>query len=261
MFFYQGGAGKRRFALVRWGCAGNNTRDGGRLMLAEVRPNKVLMALCSFRLVDPEMCMSLISVLMTGRQHIYNLRIMKGMYVDQSRNLLVKEAVKDGASHILFLDDDMTWPADLLSRLLAHNLPIVGGQYFRRYEPYDTACGTWDDASSTSITPLRSLPTGVAEVGCLGMGATLIRMEVIQKMAAWFNDELWFRSDTIGEDVHFCARARQLGIPVCVDGSLVCGHFVNSQIVAGHWEHYHREQNPWTLPAPTPAQALAEASK
>jgi hypothetical protein len=51
-----------------------------------------------------------------------------------ARNHLADVAVNviDGASHILFLDSDMTFPPDTLQRLLDHKVPIVGADYVKR---------------------------------------------------------------------------------------------------------------------------------
>ena len=65
---------------------------------------------------------------------------VSGSMLAQVRTGLVLRAMKAEATHMLFLDDDMEFPPDLLHRLLRHNKPVVGCNYSRRtVPPYPTA--------------------------------------------------------------------------------------------------------------------------
>lgn len=196
---------------------------------------------------DPEQCFAFSHVLLhafaTGV--LRTVRYRKWMYIDQARNELVAEVLDNpGATHVLFLDDDMTFLPDLVARLLAHEKPVVGGMYFTRVAPHDVVCG---DFYGDQARNLSYLPQGLTTVGWVGGGVMLIEVSVLEAMASPSEaiNRLpdgsvgWFRSDHGGEDVHFCRHLRDMGIPVHVDGSLICGHVADQVIMEEHWRHYH----------------------
>jgi predicted O-methyltransferase YrrM len=190
-------------------------------------------------MMDPTTAFSIMNVILTGRHLVRDFKYRKFLYVDMARNEMAEEVADDpGCTHALWLDDDMDWKPDLLYRLLAHHLPVVGANYFRRMPPYDTVAGNWVD-SSPKVLPLAYLPSGIEQVGCLGMGATLIRADVFRQMRQHYNDSLWFRSKQCGEDVWFCNRCREMNIPVYLDGSLVCSHQTTQVVTDEHWRAYH----------------------
>src|SRR3990167_9013525 len=54
-----------------------------------------------------------------------------------NRTYLVNAALKTDATHILFIDCDMTFPHDIIQTLLAHNKEIVGVEYNKRKFPLE----------------------------------------------------------------------------------------------------------------------------
>lgn len=51
---------------------------------------------------------------------------MQGTIIQNQRADLCLDAMREGCTHILFIDSDMTFPQDLVGRLLAHDKEIVG---------------------------------------------------------------------------------------------------------------------------------------
>ena len=45
-----------------------------------------------------------------------------------SRNILARKSMELNATHMLWIDSDMTFPADTILRMLAHDKKIVGGR-------------------------------------------------------------------------------------------------------------------------------------
>ncbi len=164
------------------------------------------------------------------------------LYIDQARNLIAAEVLgrKPLGTHVLCLDDDMAWPRDLLARLLSHNRPVVGAMYFLRPAPHSVVAGGLDGFETK---PLDFLPHGLAQVGYLGMGATLIETRLFREMRDRFKDEAWFRSNESGEDVWFFHRLKKMAVPVFLDGSLRCGHMTEACVTEEHWKHYHPEKS------------------
>jgi len=127
-----------------------------------------------------------------------------------SRNECVRQALAGPYSHLLFLDSDMNFPADTLTRLLGHGKPIVGATYVRRNAPFNLlGAFPGDTVASTGVVEALELPAG-----CL-----LINVAVLRKLS-W----PWFRFDygpepgqRIGEDIWFCRKAREAGVKVWCD--------------------------------------------
>lgn len=171
--------------------------------------------------------------------------ISRQVRVDDLRNeaVLVAQAAK--ASHLLFLDADMTWPANVITKMLAHHdKGIVSGLYHMKSWP------NYPVSFSTGRVNLQTRQVdyvyhdidgtdGLRSAALVGMGCALIPMRLFDVM-----DRPWFeyRQDPRGvwsvtEDVAFCQKAAALGCPIWLDPSIKCGH-VNADVVGE--SHYMR---------------------
>lgn len=153
-------------------------------------------------------------------------------YVDQARNQLVRDCLTHDPTHIFWVDHDVTVPPDAVTRLLRHNLPIVGGMYHSKDEPYGpVAFGLDPFEMMQTVPPTENLHL----VGGIGMGATLVRADVYRLMKLQYEDEAWYQVHTgqpdIGEDVHFAMRLQEMGYPVFLDPTVACGH-IRDQVVS-----------------------------
>lgn len=129
-----------------------------------------------------------------------------------SRNEAVHRALTGGYTHLFFLDSDMSFPADALTRLLAHGKPIVGASYIKRCEPYNLL-GAWE----------RSVPaSGLCEALELPTGCMLINTAVFAKLSyPWFYWEYGEKpGERNSEDLVFCRNARKAGVRIWADMSL-----------------------------------------
>lgn len=142
----------------------------------------------------------------------------RGTILPQQRTTLVKLALQWGATHVLWLDGDMRFPADTLERLLAHGLPIVAANYSARRPPI------LPTAADHELGMLFTMPEdqGLVDVTHCGMGVMLVQSHVYHDVPTpWFalgyskKDE-----DFVGEDVYFCRKAKDHGFPTRVDQHL-----------------------------------------
>lgn len=159
-----------------------------------------------------------------------------------SRNLIVEEALhwwrqrdQEEPSHgphdpqdphddnLFFWDDDLLLAPDALLRLLRHHLPVVGGLYVFRGEPYKPIAGR-------QLTPpgapgprrcinLRAFKQGLQAVDFLGAGILLIRRDVLERLSPpWFQYVCGTtQAEDWPEDAFFCERVRAAGFPVVLD--------------------------------------------
>ena len=173
------------------------------------------------------------------------LYTMAGTLIFDQREGLVKAALSEGCTHVLFIDSDMRFPPDIISILLSRELPIVGVNAVTRRKPVlSTALNlelTKDDETG-EIKKTRWLKVdsrgkeGCEQVTAIGFGATLIAREVFEKLKTpWFSAE-WSPRGIIGEDIYFCLKALDEGIPTFVDHDLsrYIGHIGTHEF---RWEH------------------------
>lgn len=134
------------------------------------------------------------------------------------RCLIAEEAIeKWQATHLLWIDDDHSFPEDTFHRLYKHNKPIVGINASTRSAPITpTARLSLDERL---VTGEKS--KGLQRVYSLGFGIILIEARVFLAMKKpWFRVLCDESSHWVGEDAYFCSQARALGFEMYVDHDL-----------------------------------------
>lgn len=139
--------------------------------------------------------------------------VSQGSILSNLRQGLAEASIKNGASHILFIDSDMRFPANTIGRLWEKNVDIIGANCSQRTQNQFTARKGGEFISSEN-------KTGIEEVDTIGFGVTLIRTNVFQNLPKpWFSMP-WDGEKHIGEDVFFCDLARFHGAKIYVDHDL-----------------------------------------
>lgn len=143
-----------------------------------------------------------------------------GTLIVNQRTTLAKDAIASGATHVLFVDSDMRFPKDALTRLLAHDQDIVACNYPTRKFPIEPVAFSDDQTAERVYTNQNS--TGLESVAAIGMGLMLIKTSVFEKMGMpyfmiGFSPK---NQEYTGEDIFFCRKARAAGIPVLLDHDL-----------------------------------------
>ena len=158
---------------------------------------------------------------------IWQVRTM----IDTARNLLVKKALEDvTVSHILMIDDDMTFSQDFLIRLLSHDVDIVGGLAFKRTPDYHPC--VYKKQPTNEYFPV--MPNVFQEIDVVGTGGILIKREVFEKLKYPYF-ETWY--DETNPDLHysvdfdFCMKAKLAGFKLFVDPEALMGHIGESPII------------------------------
>lgn len=159
----------------------------------------------------------------------------RGLPIDRARCDLVEQAIKMGASHIFFLDSDVTMPPDSLIRLWQWRLPLVCGVYGSKHG----AVGVWIEQAKSGEGRYAPVLPEVLEANRLfthpdivvGAGCCLIDLEIFKRIEKpWF---LWTQGREEGgvsEDFYFFEKVRKLGIPIHVDPAVKCMHHELAQL-------------------------------
>ena len=150
--------------------------------------------------------------------------------IDTARNMLVQEAMKDPSyTHLLMIDDDMTFDPDFATRLLAHDVGIVGGLAFKRRPDYQP-CVYRKNQDNELYFPI--LPKVFQEVDIVGTGGILINMEVFRKIKfPWFETFYDKKGNHWSVDFDFCIKAKKEGFKIFVDPETEMGHIGDSSVI------------------------------
>lgn len=187
---------------------------------------KVAVAVPCLDMVSADFAFSL-AALMSRRAYDPKLRKaadvalihQSGSIVMDARNALVARAQDMGASHVLFLDSDMTFPPDTLDRLLSHHKPVVAATYVKRTGEH-ALLGEVDRGATFNLGDAlhryRIIPLGVA----------LINLSVFDKLPRPYFRYVTREAGTISEDTYFCGLCVEAAIPIYVDPKLTAevGH-------------------------------------
>lgn len=152
----------------------------------------------------------------------YNLHIVSSSVVCESRTQLANEALACGATHLLWLDSDIYFPANIVLDLMSHKKDIVAANYSTRYAPYQSVAFTDPNNMDQRLTAT----TGLHKVWAVGMGCMLITKQVFEDLPKpWFAHEYNKILDThSGEDIYFCNQAMHHGYDTYVDANIKLAH-------------------------------------
>lgn len=143
---------------------------------------------------------------------IVTLAMMVGTFVHQAREKLLHDVVSLwGATHVLWLDADMTFPPGAALRLLAHDRDVVAANYATRVAPSrPTAYRGGRPVSSHD-------ETGLEAVDHVGMGVFLMRTAIVASLPT---PRFWYSTPTETEDVYFCRLLGAAGHVIYIDHDL-----------------------------------------
>jgi GT2 family glycosyltransferase len=138
------------------------------------------------------------------------------------RNQIVKRALDTGCTHLIQLDADMCYPSDAITRLLAHDLDIVGGLCFKRWPPFNPTLFVGEKYEMTVMDPW---PNGLVELTATGTACLMVKTEVFAALEPpYFMDAETPDGKPVGEDINFCYRAKDAGFKVWVDTTIETEH-------------------------------------
>ena len=170
----------------------------------------------------------------------YVVRRVQGFSaIDVARNVLVTQALEDGFSEILWIDDDMAFHPDAIDTIRSHGAPLIGGIVAKR-GPRAFASVFLNETKKLHL----GRGGGVIEVMQMGTGFLLTHRSVYeeirrllklplcitttgQKCVPFFKPELLSTDDGhwyMAEDYAFVNRAKQCGYRVLADTTLRLGH-------------------------------------
>ena len=148
------------------------------------------------------------------------LHCIYGMTIDRGYTEAVMMAFKEGATHLMCIEDDTFPPLDAIEKLLAHDKDVVCGWYPKRQPGprvgvpiilQDNKRCTLDNPESyTELVQLYTAP----------MGCTLFKTNIFEHI-----EMPWFvTTGQLTQDSFFSQKAREAGYELWCDTSIRCEH-------------------------------------
>lgn len=152
-----------------------------------------------------------------------------GSMLPKQRDELVTHAKACQATHILFVDSDMSFDEDICHKLLRARKAVIACNASTKQSPPNPTARDFDPNDPTGI-PVYSTKQRppVEEIWRIGTGIMLIDIEALDKIP-----QPWFmmtydvtRGAHCGEDWFFCKLVKGYGIPVHIHhhASMTVGH-------------------------------------
>lgn len=151
-----------------------------------------------------------------GQQQSIVFRHYQSSSISNGRETLVMNSLADGATHVLFIDEDMAFDADTVHVMMRKQWPLLCCNYKIRFEgmPFTAIDPAFKFRIGTTIDSPDTEPCGAC-----GFGLSLIAREVFESMPQpWFPtywDEVSKTYST--EDVPFFTAAKAAGFSPIID--------------------------------------------
>lgn len=144
------------------------------------------------------------------------LRQYQSSCISNGREYLVAESLREGASHVLFIDEDIAFSQESVHILLARKVPFICANYKIRYEGAPFAAITEDFEGRIATT---ADSPDVEPCGACGFGLALIAREVFEAIPQpWFPIHWAEETKTYTtEDIPFFVAAREAGFIPLID--------------------------------------------
>ena len=179
-----------------------------------------------------------------GRLAQHSLRVSRQAHPSVTRNSDIIHALAEGFTHFLSLDDDQTFPPDVVERMLSAEKPIVTANYRKKTMDVQYVCSGLDGQMLDSTHR-----AGLERIKMMGMGMALIDLAALKDIPAPYFGALW-NADTANyviEDEFFCRLLWHRGVEIW------CDHDLSRQV--GHVGEYE-----YRLPPLTPDLTVVESA-
>lgn len=154
-----------------------------------------------------------------------------GPSIAHNRNIIIKSAIKNGCTHLFFLDDDVVTNPDVIFQLLKHDKDIVTGVLPAKSFPHRPYL--FDeivDGHTFKYYKLNDKDKGLIPIKGSGFGIVLIKTDVLihlEEPYIRYNPHI---PDQLGEDIYFFDRLSNKGVGIYCDLDVCATHFAHAGV-------------------------------
>jgi hypothetical protein len=162
-----------------------------------------------------------------------------GSDIAGARNEVIRDSLETDVSQwVWFIDDDHTFPHEIVMKLLAHEVDVVTPLVLRRQSPFLPVATVDDNFLDLSA---NWNPDDLVKVQFVGSSGMLIRRKVLEALdPPWFDLGYDEEGRRVSEDVNFCKRAAEAGFGIYVDMAVTMSHMTTAA-VRPVWDEEHNE--------------------
>jgi|TARA_B100001971_G_C18219100_1_gene555905 GT2 family glycosyltransferase len=163
------------------------------------------------------------------------------MRIVAGRDRLKAEVLNKGYDYLLFIDQDVIPPKDIIEKLLRHNKKMISGIYYKtatmvyrdkkgavvkkKEAPlpmiFGYLSGVKDKMRTISAEDVKE--SRLMKIRSCGTGCLLIHRDVLEKV-----NFRWLEETGASEDTCFCTDALNAGFEIFADTSVKCKHLDDS---------------------------------
>lgn len=183
------------------------------------------------------------------RNDSLSMLIRGGYQLDEMRNALVEDALYAKQDYLLFLDTDMNFPRDTVSRMIEvmeanPKAEAVTGIYTYKRPPYLPQLFTkFDDKTGTFHVIGGKFPLNKPfEVGAAGAGILMVKSDVFKREDGPYFKFVYSGENEklprgIGEDLFFFWKYHPVTI---ADPAIICGHYDTRPVTISNYIKYNK---------------------
>jgi hypothetical protein len=139
-------------------------------------------------------------------------------------NALVDAAFAMDATHLFIVEDDSVFTPDTVTRLLAHDKPVVAGLCRARHAPFRSYVYRGVNEDGLGWYTLTAEDTGLIPCSATGLGGILINMDVFRQLQRPYFHHYFTGDKEWGQDIVFGLSLVDAGIEVFCDTDVIIGH-------------------------------------
>lgn len=176
---------------------------------------KIVVGIPCMGSIHAETVGSLLQLQISYKDIDFRPLIIANSLVYDARNQIINYALKEDADYLLFIDSDIIFPYDALSKLLNQNKAMITGIYWSRSENvqkpiiYDRIKPRNIFRHTPEVNSVNHKIQGVEPVKACGMGFCLIRKDLLKRITDKYISPFEpFKG--MGEDIAFCYRVGKI---------------------------------------------------
>ena len=145
-----------------------------------------------------------------------------GSVITIARRNLTDIFLKSDFDYAWWIDSDMKFPIDAPIKLLKRGVPLVGANYRRRRFPNPGFTGMMGQPGNFKELVTDDNSPAMQEVDVLPHGCVMVHRSVYETVPQphYLQEFVPDLNLEIGEDIYFCRKAKENGIPVWCDHEL-----------------------------------------
>jgi hypothetical protein len=175
-------------------------------------------------------------------RNTYDFMFVQNSLVYQARENIAETFLRSNHDALVMIDSDMTFHHEAVDRLATFNKPFVTAKAFKRVPPYQPCFYTHVDRNEKGEislqVPIEYQHNSLLEIEGAGMACVFIAREVFEKVKGPYFDPL----PGLGEDLTFCLKVKQAGIPMYCDTGMQFGHVGAMEYGEEHFVQYLRQK-------------------